>query len=97
MAIDIGGTPLDWLIWIGGGLFLAPFFTPVLTSAVAAWVLRLGIAALMWGILFGVATVPLSWVSLYLGGWPGWSVALVIGATLTALFLWWRGRARRSA
>ncbi len=97
MAIDIGGTPLDWLIWIGGGLFLVPFSTPVLTSAVAAWLLRLGIGALIWGALFGVVTVPLSWVSLRLGGWYGWSVALVISATLTVLFLWWRSRARHNA
>ena len=82
MAIDIGGTPLDWLIWFGGSLFLAPFFTPVLTSAATAWVLRLGIGALIWGALFGVATVPLSWVSLRLGGWYGWSAALVLQSRL---------------
>ena len=76
---------------------MAPFFTPVLTSAVAAWVLRLGPGALVWGVLFGIATVPLSWVSLRLGGWALWSVALVMGTTLTVLFLWWRNRARQSA
>ena len=95
MAPDIG-TAQDWLIWIGGLLLLVPFFTPMLTSAVAVWVLRLTPGALMWGILFGVATVPLSWVLLYLGGWPGWSVALLISATLSVLFLWWRSRARHS-
>lgn len=97
MAPDISWTTGTFLFYIVGGLFAAPFFIPVLTSAVTAWVLQLGSGALLCGVLFGVATVPLSWVFLQLGGWALWSVALMIGATLTALLLWWRSRARHSA
>ncbi len=102
MALDIGD-PQDWLI-ILALLFPVPFFIPVLTSAITAWVLRLGASALIWGVLFGVATVPLSLlcfrlslVSALANGWYGWSVALVTSAALTVLFLWWRSRARHGA
>lgn len=103
MAPDIGtGQELAILLAL---LFPVPFLIPVLASAVTAWVLRLGPGALVWGVLFGIATVPLSLVFLrysvvsfsFPSGWYGWSVALVIGVTLTVLFLWWRSRARHSA
>lgn len=96
MAPDYG-TAQDWLILIGGLLLLVPFLTPVLTSAVAAWVLRLGPRALVWGVFFGVVTVPLSWVFLWLHGWYGWSFLLAAIVVLMTLFLWWRSRARHSA
>ena len=103
MAPDIG-TAQEWAILLTL-LFPVPFLVPVLTSAITAWVLRLGPGALAWGALFGVATVPLSLVFFRLSlvyprfanGWYGWSVALVISATMTALFLWWRSRARHNA
>ena len=97
MAPDYG-TAQDWLIWIGGLLLLVPFLTPVITSGVAVWLLRLNASALAWGVAFGVVTVPMSWVFLrFANGWYGWSVALVTSAALTAAFLWWRSRARHSA
>ena len=50
------------------------------------------------GGMFGVVTVPMSWVSArFANGWYGWSTGLVIGATLTALFLWWRSRRKHTA
>ena len=95
MAPDIGtGQELAILFAL---LFPVPFLIPVLASAVTAWVLRMGPSALVWGVLFGIATVPLSLLSLRPGGWYGWSIALVISTTLTVLFLWWRARARHTA
>lgn len=82
------------MLWLLGGLFVGPFLAPLLTSFVVGWVLQIGYSARLWGLLFAVATIPLSWVFLQLGGWPSWSIALLIGSTLTALFLWWRSRVR---
>lgn len=103
MAPDIG-TAQEWTVLLTL-LFPVPFLVPVLTSAVTALVLRLGPGALVWGGIFGLATVPFSLVFFRLSlvyprfasGWYGWSVALAISAILTALFLWRRSRARHTA
>lgn len=90
MAPDIG-TAQDWVILLAL-LFPVPFFIPVLTSAVTAWVLRLGPVALVWGVLFGIATVPLSLVFLrfsvvtfhFPSGWYGWKEVELAHSVLAA-------------
>ena len=93
MVPDVG-TARDWLIWVVGGLFLVPFFTPVFTSAIVAWVLRMDARAFLWGVAFGIVSVPMSWISIQYAGWYGWLASVTASAALTALFLWWRARRR---
>lgn len=108
MAPDFG-SGWDWLIVLGGGFFLVPLFIPILSSVVAGRLLS-GLSplrALWWGVPVGVLNVPLSWVSFRFGlvtwdpigyeGWGMWTVCMASSVAVTALFLWWRSRARHRA
>ena len=103
MAPDFG-SGWDWLIVLGGGFLLVPLFVPILSSAVAGWLLS-GLSplrALWWGVPIGVLNVPLSWVSFRFGrvtwdplgyeGWPTWLIAMVASATVTVLLTWGMAR-----
>ena len=83
------------LLYAVGLLIVLPFLTPLLTSIVVGWVLRMHASALRWGSLSGVLGVPLSLA--FLEFWKGDAslpVSLAVSALATALFLWWRSRAR---
>lgn len=94
MAIDLNLTYWD-ILWFVGNFLVMPFLTPVLTSAVVAWVLRMDARALLWGIGLGVLGIPLAWASVTFGGWSVWFVCIPASSVGTAIFLRWRALRRR--
>lgn len=85
-----------WMVL--GGMFAAPFLTPILTSVVISRVFGLDARALKWALLIGMVNIPLAWMSIKFGidvwdplemeGWGAWIIAMVISAALTALLTW---------
>ena len=95
------GTADDWNLFYGvvlGGMFVAPFLTPILTNVVIARVFGLDACALKWALLIGALNIPLAWASIKFGidvwdplgmqGWGAWLIAMAVSATLAGILTW---------